>query len=83
MRYTVSWHSKALDELARIWLQASNRRAITAAVNQIDRLRRHAAEQVGVQHQGDWYLAVRPLAVIYSVSPDDRLVQVLGVRLVP
>lgn len=44
MRYTVNWRSKAQDELARIWLRASNRRAVTDAANRIDRLLKHSAD---------------------------------------
>jgi hypothetical protein len=36
--YTVRWKQSALDRLAEIWLNASDREAINAAVVEIDRL---------------------------------------------
>ncbi len=36
-RYTVVWHDDARDELARLWLAASNRQSISDAANTIDR----------------------------------------------
>jgi plasmid stabilization system protein ParE len=36
--FVVDWTDDALDMLADIWSQATNRSAVTAASNQIDRL---------------------------------------------
>jgi hypothetical protein len=38
MRYTVVWEEPALDELAVIWLQATDRSAVSAAADQVDRI---------------------------------------------
>jgi len=36
-RFTVVWHEQARDELARLWIEASDRRAIRSAAAAIDR----------------------------------------------
>ena len=36
MRFTVTWHPEAEDELAELWISAEDRDAITAAVLAID-----------------------------------------------
>ena len=35
-RYTVVWHQLAKDDLAKIWLAATDRRAVTSAADRID-----------------------------------------------
>ena len=37
MRYTLVWVSTADDELARIWTDAADKRAVTEATNEIER----------------------------------------------
>lgn len=39
MRYTVTWHREAEDELMELWLVATDRNEITAAVRASDRRR--------------------------------------------
>ncbi|HTU19570.1 MAG TPA: hypothetical protein VMG10_16030 [Gemmataceae bacterium] len=39
--FRVDWTDDALDMLADIWTQATNRPAVTAAANQIDHLLTH------------------------------------------
>ena len=80
LHFTVTWHPSAEQELAEIWLQAS------------DRGGRHASRQphrssfgVGAAHArrrlyGDRMLVSLPLAVTYTVSQPDRSVQILQVR---
>jgi hypothetical protein len=79
MRYTVVWHADARDDLAELWLAASDRRNVTAAADQIDRELAVNPEQKGQQFYGDWFFEISPLCVIYSISPDDQLVEVLQI----
>jgi hypothetical protein len=81
MRYTVVWDPDAQDDLARIWMQAHDPQAVADASDQIDRLLKTSALTVGEDYGPDRRLIVEPLEVIYSVSPDDCLVQVLQVAL--
>lgn len=79
MRFTVTWHPDARDELARMWLNASDRDAVTKAAHEVDRQLSIDAHLKGVDFYGDRLLVVKPLSVTYSVSVDDRLVEVLQV----
>jgi hypothetical protein len=84
MNYSVDWDAAAEIELARIWSQAPDPAAVTAAQARIDRL-------LPRDPQGnDWYLAeelwqinVSPLAVSYTIDDTRRHVQVSWVRFVP
>ncbi len=38
MRFTVTWHPSATDELTEIWLRATDRAAVTGAADTVDRL---------------------------------------------
>lgn len=80
MIFTVTWHPDAEDELARIWMAAPDRHAVTEAANRIERLLRHDPERQGEDYHGRRLLFEAPLAVVFRVSPDDRLVQVVQVR---
>lgn len=79
MRFTVTWIDSATEELARIWLDARNKRAVRAAADQIERILRHAPDQAGVEFCGRLLVVVRPLVVTYSVRKDDLLVEVAQV----
>jgi plasmid stabilization system protein ParE len=77
MRYTVLWKPAAEQELASIWMNASDRDNITAAANRIDRLLHSDAESRGESRSaGMRVLVVPPLGVLFTVEPDDRVVSV-------
>jgi hypothetical protein len=80
MRYTVVWHPAAQSELARLWNQAPDRRAVSDAANAIDRMLARNPLGAGRPYGADRVLTVRPLQVLYSVSPDDCQVTVHVVR---
>jgi hypothetical protein len=77
MRYTVTWHSASQEKLARIWLAASNRRAVALAADEIEALLAESPETAGVDFYGDFMLTVPPLGVVYTVSHADRIVRVV------
>ena len=83
MRCTVVWDPDAQDELARFWMQASDPQALADASDEIDRLLKSSALTVGEEFGSDRRLIIEPLEVIYTVSPDDCLVRVLQVDLLP
>ena len=66
--------------MAAIWVGATDRREISAASNEIDRLLSRDADTVG-EHSFDTVrtLNVLPLGVEFEVSTADRLVAVLAV----
>ena len=79
MRYTLVWIPDADDELARIWTEAADKRAVTDATNEIERILKRQPLTEGESYDDDRRLAVDPLEVIYTVSPDDCMVRVLWV----
>jgi plasmid stabilization system protein ParE len=81
MRWTVVWLPDAESELAELWLASANRESITLAASQIDKQLRHNPEAGGESRaSGRRIFIVRPLAVVYRVLHDDRIVQVSNVR---
>ena len=81
--YTVIWWQAADDELARLWLDSSDRAQITEAARGIDLwLSRQGASAGKEIHEGLCALEVDPLRVQYSVEQDDRTIRVWTVRLV-
>jgi hypothetical protein len=76
MHYTVVASRKVRGELAQIWLAASNRQVVTDASDLIDdHLRRNPMQQA--IPFGEFHLHWHPpLAVIYSVFPDDCRVEI-------
>jgi plasmid stabilization system protein ParE len=79
MPYTVTWLESAADDLAKIWLAARNRPAIQSASDTIDHVLKHIPEQAGLEFCGRRLLGVPPLAVVFDVHPDDRVVVVANV----
>jgi hypothetical protein len=84
MIYTVGWLPSARDALTNLWLNASDRPAVSAASNAIDRKLRIDADRQGVPIPGGRrLLRVPPLAVAYTVDPGDckaTVLQVVRVR---
>ena len=83
MRCTVVWDPDTQDELARLWLNAPDPQAVADAADKIDRLLQVSAATVGEAFGSDRRLVVEPLEVVFTVSPDDCLVRVYQVALVP
>lgn len=79
MRYTVVWKQTALDELAEIWLAASDRERISAAASSVDQLLGDDPEVKGDEFYGDFLLETPPLYITFSVNKQDRLVRVIQV----
>jgi hypothetical protein len=79
--FTVTWQPQTLQDLAQIWLDASNRQQVTQATAEIDR--RLARDPLGEGqhlHEGLYRIIEGPLTVFYSVDENARLVRVTDVR---
>lgn len=77
MTYTVVWKPGAERALAELWMEATDRKAVTDAADAIDALLHVGPLDVGESRgQGGRILVVRPVAVYYDVAEDDRLVAV-------
>ncbi len=82
--FHVEWTMTALDMLAEIWTQASNRRAVNNSQNQIDA--QLAGDPIGRgTHLGEglYKMVVDPLIVFYSVDETTKQVQVSVVWQIP
>ena len=81
-RFTVVWQSDAEDDVASIWLSASDRTAVTAATNAIDlELADDPSSKGADVREGLRALDVPPLRAFYDVDEGDRKVEVQCVRL--
>lgn len=81
-RYTVLWHNEATNELAEIWVESLDRNALTYATNAIDRQLATAPSSKGSQlSEGLRVLAEPPLQILFLVREDDRIVEVLRLKL--
>jgi len=81
MRYTVTWHREAEDELTELWLVATDRNEITAAVRAIDvALATDASEKGETAAEGLRSFYAPPLRVLFAIREHDRVVQVELVR---
>lgn len=81
MSYTVRWRKKAWNDLADIWLNASDQAAVTAASAAIESRLKRDPLRVGRAvrssvHRG---YSVPPLGVLFEVIEDDKRVIVLAV----
>jgi plasmid stabilization system protein ParE len=80
MKYTVIWKPAAEADLARLWTDSPDKRAITDASDRIDALLKKNPGALGESRSGnDRILVIAPLALIFEVLEDDKLVRVLNV----
>ena len=79
MRWTVVYVDNSENELADIWLHAADRQAITAAAHRIDEALRDHPDMKGDDFYGDRIYQESPLAVAYTLRPEDRLVRIFQV----
>jgi mRNA-degrading endonuclease RelE of RelBE toxin-antitoxin system len=79
-RYAVVWHQEAQHGLARLWLDAPDRTAISQATEAVDQdLRADPAAKGALVAEDLRRLIIPPLRVLFSVSEADRMVWVLAV----
>lgn len=83
MHYTVASSPAVNDKLADIWLRALDRNAVRAASDEIDETLKYRPFDVGLPFGTARSLTVGPLTAIYTVSPDDRMVDILDYAYTP
>jgi hypothetical protein len=82
--FTVEWDPEAENQLAALWVIANDRKAVTQAQAEADRLLAQDPVACGTERsEGLYHLRVPPLDVFYSVDPARRIVQVEGVAFSP
>jgi hypothetical protein len=80
MRYTVHWTRIAQNQLAELWLDASDRAATARAADALDASLRVDAHQLGEARYGTMRIVFAPpLSCYIDVHEDDRKVYVLAV----
>jgi hypothetical protein len=80
-QYTVTATREAENDLARLWLSAPDRRAISNAADTIDRTLRFDPQIKGCDAgRGLRQLIVPPPVAEFSVEEDDRTVSILSMR---
>jgi hypothetical protein len=81
-RYTVVWHKSALANLAHLWNESFDRRAVASAADRIDMvLRVDAAAKGTLVSPQSRKLLIHPLAALFRVREDDRIVEVINIKL--
>ena len=61
----------------RVWMATADRPRLSDAVSRIDAVLRLNPEVKGVDFYGDRLLVVAPLAVVFMIREEDRMVEVL------
>jgi len=80
VRFTVTWSASAKNELATVWTGSSNRRAITAAVDSLERRLRNDPQELGEELDDNFRrVAEGPIQLLFEVSDADRLVTITRV----
>ncbi len=82
IRYSVTWHDSALAKLADLWMESLDRRRLSLAADRIDALLRvNAGTQGTAESQTTRKLVVYPLAALFRLRDDDRIVEVIDVKI--
>jgi hypothetical protein len=80
MIYTVVWVPSAEARLIQLYLQASDRQAVTDSANRIDDEVKVDPDRKGIPFGNFNAYYDDPLAVLYEVDPGDCMVRVLVVK---
>lgn len=78
-RYTVTWKTTAIDELAGIWAGSPDRAAVTTASDAIDKDLAVNPETKGTEYRQCRLIAIPPLWALFVVHSEDRQVEVLRI----
>lgn len=82
MIFTVIWDPSADNGFIRLWLEADDQQAMTDASQRIERELRAHPDAKGIPFGQLFVYTDDPLAVLYSVSPKDRLVRIIAVKVI-
>ncbi|MBI3467280.1 MAG: hypothetical protein HY000_30075 [Planctomycetes bacterium] len=79
MTYTVVWRPIAEAMLARLWIDAPNRQAVTDAADHLDAILRMPPRTIGESRTADTRIAFQGPGVLYEIREEDQVVAVLAV----
>lgn len=80
MKFSVVWQPDAEAQLAKLWERSSDRVAFASAANHIEQVLRSYPDRAGEDRfDGDRVIFEEPLGMMFRLTLEDRLVQVLRV----
>jgi plasmid stabilization system protein ParE len=80
MKFTVVWLPRAERELAELWEKSTNRSNLTLAADRLDQVLRTIPDRIGEECPDHRRVTFDPpLAVLYRVLLQDRIVRVISV----
>jgi hypothetical protein len=80
MKWTVTYRPSARDELATIWMDATDRNAVSVAAEELEAHLKNDPLRAGESRGGKRRLLIEPpLALDYEADFDDMLVTVIRV----
>jgi plasmid stabilization system protein ParE len=80
MNFSVVWTRRAENELAAIWLTASDRNAVTQAAHRLDQRLANDPLNEGESRHANYRIAFEnPLGILFEVDEDINTVWVLQV----
>jgi len=81
MSFSVLWLPEAEQELARIWMEATDRLAVRNAADILDRRLSSHPNDVGESRSGGRRIAFeKPLIIVFKIDPRAQTVEVQRVR---
>jgi hypothetical protein len=79
--FTVVWHQEIEGNLLNLWMAAPDKNEVTQAADAIDAVLAKNPEFTGEMIvPGIRQIIMPPLAALFVVRPDDRIVEVVGIR---
>jgi hypothetical protein len=82
--FTVTWEESAEDELAQLWADALDKRALTRAADRVEVDLRRDGHLLGESRPDGRRIHFEPpLGILFEVREPDRLIIVLSVWQVP
>jgi hypothetical protein len=80
MKYTVVWAAEAEEDLARLWLDSTDRDVITRTAFEIEAELSSDPSEVGESRVPDRRICIlAPLGVVFEVRSNDRIVRIMQV----
>lgn len=80
MIFTVVWDESAEVALASLWVSTTDRQAVTDAALRIERALRTNPDSKGIPHKSLMIYTNEPLAALYSVDSEDRMVRIIAIK---
>ena len=81
MRFTVIWAQSVIEQLATLWIEASDRGQLSGAVAEIDRVLSTSPHTAGrLLHEGIMVCSRDGVSVLFEVRDNDRIVDVVLVK---